>query len=70
MKTYHMRQSVEGALRNRAFSHFSNADGTPISEELAEHRLTELLTQGVRFIPCGECDNWSQTEGCLGHDAK
>lgn len=39
-----------------------------MSGELAEHMLTELLAKGVKFIPCGDCDNWSPTEGCLGHD--
>jgi hypothetical protein len=67
-KSYHMRQSVEGALRNRAFDHFQNTDGTPMSAELAEHRLTELLAKGVKYLPCGNCDNWSDTEGCLGHE--
>lgn len=68
--TYHMRQSVEGALRNRAFDHFQHDDGREMSGELAEHLLTELLAKGVKFIPCGECDNWSPNEGCLGHPDK
>lgn len=67
-KTFHMRQSVDGALRNRAFDHFQRPDGSDMSGEEAEHRLTELQAQGVKYIPCGECDNWSPTKGCLGHD--
>ena len=63
----HLRLSIEGALRGANFSCFTDEDGKPIPSHQARAELLRLKGEGVKFIRIGECDNFSDEEGCLGH---
>ncbi len=63
----HMRMSVDGAIRNKAFKGFTDGDGTALSPKYAEAKLRIMQAQGIKYLKVGECDNWSEEEGCLGH---
>ena len=63
----HMRMSIEGCLRNKGFEGFTFSNGNPMTREQAEHYLRLELEKGIKYLPVGDCDNFSETEGCLGH---
>lgn len=46
---------------------FKRDDGTEMTGREVKHRLMDLLQEGVLYLQDGSCDNWSPTEGCLGH---
>lgn len=64
---HHMRLDIKGCLRNKGFEGFMFENGNPMTREQAEHYLTEELNNGIKYLPVGNCDNFSQEEGCLGH---
>lgn len=64
---YHFRLDVRGAIRNKSFSGFQHNDGRTMSKDEAFDALCELLKAGKDFIPVGNCDNFDERKGCLGH---
>jgi hypothetical protein len=67
MKT-HMRMSIEGALRNKAFSAFTDENGQKMPRRLVQKALQYELAMGRKLMPVGKCDNFDPVEhGCLGH---
>ncbi len=54
-KQFHMRQSVRGAIRNRAFEHFQHDDGRPMKADEAFDALCDCLKKDVEYIKVGEC---------------
>lgn len=67
MSTHHMRLDIKGCLRNKAFEGFKYESGKPMPREIVEHYLIQELEKGVKYLPVGSCDNFSQEHGCLGH---
>jgi len=66
--THHMRASVEGMIRNRAFDCFNDDDGQPMSPTDAENELYRLHGSGVKYIPVGpKCEGFTSEDGCPGH---
>jgi hypothetical protein len=47
---------------------FQHRDGRRMSADEAKSYLLEMLAQGKRFIPVGECDNFDFNSGCKGHE--
>ena len=64
---YHLRISIDGAIRNKMFKGFIE-NGKELSPEIAESKLKLLRHEGKKYLKIGECDNWSEEEGCLGHE--
>lgn len=64
---YHMRLCVRGALRNKSFRVLLHDDGTEMNDDEAFHALCDVLKSGKEYVPIGECDNWDDEKGCLGH---
>jgi hypothetical protein len=65
---YHMRLDVRGAIRNKSFDGLQHDDGRPMTRDEAFNALCDCLKSGKEFVPVGDCDNWSDSEGCcLGH---
>ena len=64
---YHMRLSIKGALRNKSFKGFTDDKGNAMPPKIAEAHLKLLDYQGQKYMKIGDCDNWSEEEGCLGH---
>lgn len=66
--TRHMRLDVAGALANgHGWKWVTGADGRPVKKRDAVRWLLARLSEGKRFLPIGECDNFDDNEGCLGH---
>lgn len=64
---YHLRLSVAGAIKNKMFKGFTDNEGKTLPPKIAEARLKILRYEGKKYLKIGECDNWSEEEGCLGH---
>lgn len=69
-KQSHSCLNIEGAIRNKAFSIFSDDNGNPISAAEGEKYLRAELAKGHRVIPMGKCDNFDYQKGCQGHSEK
>lgn len=70
-KTFHIRASIKGMLlrkNSELVGVLQDDAGNDLSPTEAKLQLMELLQQGHLYIKCGRCDNWSPTEGCLGHE--
>jgi hypothetical protein len=74
--SYHMAQSIEGALKNYTLAEFDRQfkgcfkteTGRVMSTKAARVKLQALYDQGVRVIPMGaDCDIWDPVTGCPGH---
>lgn len=65
--TYHFRLSVRGALKNQSFDGLLHNDGRQMTREEAFTTLRDSLKAGHEYIPMGDCDNWDDEKGCLGH---
>lgn len=63
---YHMRMSISGAIRNKAFKGFM-VNGRELPPKVAEAHLRILENNGVKYLKVGDCDNWDEEKGCLGH---
>lgn len=61
-----MRLDIKGCIRNRAFNGFTS-NGRDLSRKEAESLLLDKLSEGIKYLPVGDCDNWDPQEGCLGH---
>lgn len=66
---YHLKLSISGAIRNKMFKGIV-VNGVEVPPKIAEAHLKILESQGVKYLKVGECDNWSEDEGCLGHERK
>jgi len=66
-ETIHISMSVSGALRNKDLDCFDHKDGRRMTRAEAEAELLRLQSQGVKVIPCGECDGFSTETGCPWH---
>lgn len=64
---YHMRLCVRGAIRNQMFGGLQHNDGRPMTRDEAFDALCDCLKLGKEYVPIGECDNWDEEKGCLGH---
>lgn len=71
-KTYCMSIDIEGILGNakrlgkkhlRGFT----VNGFEITPDAARKHLEGLLASGAKVMPLGECDNFDDQRGCLGH---
>lgn len=65
-----MRMLIAGAIRNKAFSGFSD-NGRELTRKEAETELRRLLAEGHKYLLVGdpkECPNFDpKGEGCPGH---
>jgi len=64
---FHLQLCVRGAIRNRSFTGFQHDDGRPMTRDEALQALCDCLKAGKEYIPLGQCDNWDDEKGCLGH---
>lgn len=64
---HHMRLCVRGAIRNQMFGGLQHNDGRPMTRDEAFDALCDCLKAGKEYVPIGECDNWDDEKGCLGH---
>lgn len=67
MKT-HMRLDIKGCILNQTFDGFTSDTGRPLSRKEAHLKLLDTLSEGKKYLPVGKCNNWSDQEGCLGHE--
>lgn len=78
MTSYHLSQSVRGALVNWSEENWRDArswirrgDGTPFpSAASLKVAFLDHLTKGHEFLPMGDCDNFDFKTGCRGHPDK
>lgn len=74
MKHVHMRIDLRGAIRNRSFSGYTDAEGRPLSAAAVERLLRERVDHGENFMLCGdpaECPDFNPVTGhCPGHDVE
>lgn len=67
MKTLrHIRVSIEGAIRNKAFSGWMQ-DGVELTRKQAEDMMRHKLAMGEKYLACGDCEGFSPLTGCPGH---
>ena len=70
---YHMSISVRGILQwsrrewKKNISIFTDDNGGPMTIDQVRNELLDHLQQGHTTLPTGPCENFSYTEGCLGH---
>ncbi len=68
----HMCLSVEGALRwtpnNNKKSFANDDDGRPMTNKEFRAYLMKAAFEGKEVLPMGDCDNFDDKKGCLGHD--
>lgn len=72
----HMCTSIEGLERLpdrelKKIAPFAMVDGAPL-ETAAQVRkmLREAKENGLKYIPCPECDNYNAEGFCMGHEIK
>lgn len=65
--TYHMRISVRGALRNKAFKGWTGDNGEPLTPKRAEMELKMMRHKGIKYFPMGQCEGFDPETGCPGH---
>ena len=70
-RVVHMRLDLKGALMNWHDSDWRNCvkddDGRTLEPQDVKRQFIEEISRGHLFLPLGDCDNFSFTEGCLGH---
>jgi hypothetical protein len=72
-KRVHMSLSVEGAMHWPARLRkdlLQDEDGRALSAAETLKTLRGLFAEGVRYLPIGNCDNFDDQQGCLGHPAE
>jgi hypothetical protein len=62
-----MRMDIKGAIRNKAFRGFTDDEGNELPPKIAEAYLKLLDYNGQKYLKIGDCDNWDDEKGCLGH---
>jgi hypothetical protein len=71
-KSYHLAQSVVGALLNWKDKDWVNVckddNGNWMTPSQVKKEFKRLQKEGIDLIPMGECDNFDPKKGCLGHD--
>jgi hypothetical protein len=63
----HMCINIAGAIRNKAFSGFTDDNGKPCTRKEAEEFLKSELLKGRRVLPMAECEGFDFQTGCPGH---
>jgi hypothetical protein len=66
----HMQLDVAGALRNGGTSLDGlqdTAQGRTLDREEARLALIDMLADGVKYIPVGDCPTFDPATGCPGH---
>ena len=69
-----MCQSVKGAIRNwkkrewKIASETMTFDGKKKTPEGVKDAFLDMLSEGILYIPIGDCDNFDPKKGCLGHE--
>jgi len=73
-RTIHVCQSIKGALKNWDQRDWADAlldeQGKKIDAVTAKWIFKKLHFEGVKVIPIGKCDNFSDQTGCQGHEVK
>ncbi len=68
IRTFHLCQSVRGALKNWSaseFRHMAKHNNCTVND--VKNYFMNCLAEGKEVIPIGECDNFSFKDGCMGH---
>ena len=64
----HMQVCIEGALRNRSFSGYTDDSGRSLTRKQARQGLLLLQAKGHKYMPLGECPGFDPFgKGCPGH---
>jgi hypothetical protein len=70
-KNFHVRIDLRGALKHWRDSDWISCvtadDGHMMTPNEVQDEFLTMLQKGVRFIPCGPCDNFDAEHGCRGH---
>lgn len=71
MRYRHLRVNIAGMLKqpDRVIDGtMDDEHGNPMPAIKIRECLLKQLEFGIIYLPVGKCDNWSDTEGCLGHE--
>jgi hypothetical protein len=74
MKQIHCCQSVAGAIRNWKKSDWKRnaksitVDGKYLTGEQLRDKFITILSEGTKYLPIGDCDNFDPQNGCRGHE--
>jgi protein gp37 len=61
--TIHLKMSIEGAIRNRAFKGFEE-NGVPVHPKQVEAMLRKRLADGEKYFPMCDCPDFDPQTGC------
>lgn len=72
--TYHLSQSIRGALHNwkgkdwaKATKWIRKNDGSSFMPMELKDAFFDELAKGHEVLPLGDCDNFDYKHGCKGH---
>ena len=72
-RNFHFCQSVQGALNNWTDEEWGqfvlDDNGKPMNAAKAKSIFLNLKDKGVEVVRIGECDNFDDKKGCMGHEA-
>lgn len=68
----HMTINIAGILgprwkRKSLRGLFEDEDGRILSNTEAREMLSEMLAEGKKYFPIGDCQNFDYQKGCPGH---
>jgi len=70
-RNFHVSMSVRGALKNKSFEGFTDANGNEVTKNQAQDFLMDQLSMGREKVPFGEpCEGYDYIKGCPGHEIK
>jgi hypothetical protein len=70
-RTIHLRQSVEGALRNWTRKEWEDVarDNGMGGPDYAKWEFENMKRNGIKYLPIGgPCEGFSHETGCPGHE--
>ena len=75
MKKFHLSISVSYCVRQVKHAKLDgrkqdvvSEDGVLLDNETALKELQKLKSEGMAYMPCGDCDNYDDTGRCQGHN--
>ena len=68
--SFHLHVDIRGVLKNQSYRNGGfkhHPDGRRMTDLEAFDALCDQLAKGHTILPLGNCDNWDNEKGCLGH---